>query len=99
MIPFLAALSRALVAATTARCAASSSLARISFSACVTLVLAALLMDLLRSRFLSATRADFCADLLLGNPASFRLLSFQFYNYFIFNNKVSSEFASSLSLK
>ena len=59
------------MAAATASCAGSSSLPEISFSARVTRVLVALLTDLFRSRFLSAARAAFSADLLLGNPASF----------------------------
>jgi len=58
------------MATPTACCADSSSLARISFSARVTWVFVALLTDALRSRLLSAARAAFSADLLLGNPAS-----------------------------
>lgn len=71
MTPFLAALSRALIAARTACSADSRSLLAISFSARLVRVLVALLTDLFRSLFLSATRAAFSADLVLGNPDSF----------------------------
>ena len=71
MTPFLAALSKELMAVATASCAGSVSLLEISFSAWATCVLVALLTDLFRSRFLSAARAAFSADLLLGNPDSF----------------------------
>jgi hypothetical protein len=69
--PFLAALSRALMAVATASLAGSGWLLEISCSARVTCVLVALLTDLFRSRFFSDTRAAFSADLLLGNPDSF----------------------------
>jgi len=59
------------MAAATASCAGSGWLLEINFSARVNLVLVALLTDLFRSRFLSAPRAAFSADLLLGNPDSF----------------------------
>src|SRR4030042_2018564 len=71
MTPFLASLSRALIVPTTCCCAGSSWLLAISFSARVKWVLVALLRDLFRSRFLSAVRADFFADILLGNSVSF----------------------------
>jgi len=71
MTPFLAALSKALMAVATASFAGSGSLPEISFSALVTCVLVAVLTDLFRSRFLPAARAAFSADLLLGNPDSF----------------------------
>src|SRR4030042_735748 len=71
MTPFLASLSRPLIAFATACCAGSSWLPAISFSARVRRVLVALLRDLFLSRFLSDVLAVFSADILLGNRISF----------------------------
>jgi hypothetical protein len=65
--PFIAALSRALIASTTASRAPSSSPEKISLSALVILVLHILRIDLFRTRRLSDTRICFLADFVIGN--------------------------------